>query len=120
MVEFSPIYFAVEPGSSLIEPRSRRNVDNACYSSITPSEDSEKAIGTGNPPLGRIAESQKKRMEYARGIQERRCRRGGWSRMSFRNGDKSRENRLRRAKIAQRAKTKQLRESLAKAAKGKK
>jgi len=40
--------------------------------------------------------------------------------MSFRNGDKSRENRLRRAKIAQRAKTKQLRESLAKAAKGKK
>jgi len=40
--------------------------------------------------------------------------------MSLRNGDKSRENRIRRARIAQRAKTKQLRKDLAKSASGKK
>ncbi|MGA9566790.1 MAG: hypothetical protein WBS19_14795 [Candidatus Korobacteraceae bacterium] len=36
--------------------------------------------------------------------------------MSFRNGDRSRENRLRRARILRRLKTQQLRESSAKPA----
>ncbi len=40
--------------------------------------------------------------------------------MSFRNGDRSRENRLRRARIARRAKTDQLRKAEAKAAPPKK
>jgi hypothetical protein len=40
--------------------------------------------------------------------------------MSFRNGDKSRENRIRRARIAQRAKAKQLRKTVAKPANEKK
>jgi hypothetical protein len=40
--------------------------------------------------------------------------------MSLRNGDKSRENRIRRARIAQRAKMKQLRKASAKSANEKK